>query len=486
MNKLLHQLLYKSKNLTVSGQTDIEITDIVIDSRKVTEGSLYIAFDGTVSDGHDYIHTAIEAGAVAVLCSKKEFVNDKAVFILTEDTRAASGEIVKAFFDAPDEKLTLVGVTGTNGKTTVATLLFEFFTTVGKKCGLLSTVENRIGKDIIPATHTTPDIINLYRLLKQMADDEVTHCFMEVSSHAIHQQRIAGLQFDLGIFTNLTHDHLDYHKTFEDYRDAKKMFFDKLPDTAFALTNKDDKNGLFMLQNTKATRYTYGLHGTADFNAKILELDFNGTLIQLDHKEVWVNLVGEFNVYNLLAVFASTCLIGDDNIDAPVVLSKLGKVNGRFEAMQGPNKVTAIVDYAHTPDALENVIETINKIRNQSVQLITVVGCGGNRDASKRPEMGKVSARNSNKVIFTSDNPRNEDPNTIIEQMEAGVEGQYYKKILKITDRKEAIKTALMLAAPGDIVLVAGKGHETYQEINGVKYPFDDRQIIQQVFNTLQ
>lgn len=486
MSKPLYELLQKSKNLAVSGNTDIAITDIVIDSRKVLAGCLYIAFDGTVSDGHDYINAAIESGAVAVLCAKKEFVNDSATFILSEDPRSAAGEIVKAFFDAPDEQLTLVGVTGTNGKTTVATLLFEFFTAVGKKCGLLSTVENRIGRDIIPSTHTTPDIVSIYRLLKQMADSGVTHCFMEVSSHAVHQRRIASLQFDLGIFTNLTHDHLDYHKTFEDYRDAKKMFFDKLPDTAFALTNKDDKNGLYMLQNTKATRYTYGLHGTADFNAKILEQDFNGTLIQLDQKEVWVNLVGEFNVYNLLAVFASTCLIGDDHIEAPVVLSKLGKVNGRFEAMQGPNRITAIVDYAHTPDALENVIGTINKIRNQSVQLITVVGCGGNRDASKRPEMGKVSARYSNKVIFTSDNPRNEDPNSIIEQMEAGVEGQHYKKILKITDRKEAIKTALMLAGTGDIVLVAGKGHETYQEINGVKHPFDDRQIIQQVFNTMQ
>lgn len=482
----LFELLNKSKNLNISGDTDIEIIDIVIDSRKVQKGSLYVALEGTISDGHQFIDKAIEQGAAAVLCSKKEFVNDNVAFIVSEKPRTTLGEFAKTFYEAPDEELILVGVTGTNGKTTVATLLFDFFTNTGNTCGLISTVENRIGNNVLASTHTTPDVVSVYQLLRLMVDEGATHCFMEVSSHAAHQQRIEGLEFNAGIFTNLTHDHLDYHHSFEEYRNAKKLFFDQLPDSAFAITNKDDKNGIFMLQNTKATRYTYGLHSHADFNARILEQDFNGTLIQIDHKEVWVNLVGEFNIYNLLAVFATTQLIGDEDIDAPVVLSKLGKVNGRFESIPGPDRITAIVDYAHTPDALENVINTINKIRNQSVNLITVVGCGGNRDAEKRPEMGKVAARSSNKVIFTSDNPRNESAEEIINQMEVGVEGQHYKKILKITDRKEAIKTAIMLAGPGDIVLVAGKGHETYQEISGVKHPFDDKKIIQEIFKNRQ
>lgn len=483
MKKQLKEILTNIKNLEITGDNSLEISEIVLDSRLVSPGCMYVALEGTVSDGHQFINQATEKGAVAIFCSNKEYITENACFVISQNPRIDLGMLAKNYFDKPDEKLTLVGVTGTNGKTTVTTLLFDLFSKLGYTCGLLSTVENRIGTTILQSTHTTPDVISVYKLLAEMVEKGASHCFMEVSSHAAQQQRIAGLDFDLGVFTNLTHDHLDYHVTFENYRDAKKLFFDNLPAKAFALTNKDDRNGMFLLQNTKASRFTYGLHGTADFYSRILEQDFNGTLIQLNNQELWINLVGEFNVYNLTAVYGVASLIyhGDENIE--LLLSSLGKVNGRFEALQGPNRVTAIVDYAHTPDALENVITTINKIRNQSVQLITVVGCGGNRDAAKRPEMGKMAARGSSKVIFTADNPRNEDPNEIILEMEAGVEGQHFKKVLKISDRKEAIKTALMLAAPGDVILVAGKGHETYQEINGVKYPFDDKKIIQELFN---
>jgi UDP-N-acetylmuramoyl-L-alanyl-D-glutamate--2,6-diaminopimelate ligase len=406
-------------------------------------------------------------------------------FVLVEQVTEALGTICGNFFDHPDRKMQVVGVTGTNGKTTVATLLYNLFQYKGATCGLISTVEYRIGSSTFPSTHTTPDIISVYSLIHQMAEANCEYCLMEVSSHAAEQKRIAGIEFAGGVFTNITRDHLDYHKTFDAYIKAKKSFFDMLPSTAFSLTNKDDRNGMVMTQNTKATKYTYSLHGSGDFNARILESDFNGTFIQINQTEIWVSLVGEFNAYNLAAVYGAAFLLTNGKEDIAVALSALPRVNGRFESIPGPNKITAIVDYAHTPDALANVLETIEKIRTKGEQIITVVGCGGNRDAGKRPEMGKIAARMSSKVIFTSDNPRDEDPEEIISAMIAGVEAQHYKKVLKITDRLEAIKTAAMLAMPGDVILVAGKGHETYQEIKGVKNPFDDKITISEIFKQL-
>jgi UDP-N-acetylmuramoyl-L-alanyl-D-glutamate--2,6-diaminopimelate ligase len=407
-------------------------------------------------------------------------------YIQVSDVTEALGEITLQFYDEAADQLVIVGTTGTNGKTTVSTLLFELFTKLGYVCGLVSTVENRIGNKIIPSTHTTPNVIALHALFAQMVEEGCTHCFMEVSSHAIDQNRIAGIKFAGGIFTNITHDHLDYHKTFENYIKAKKRFFDQLPAESFAITNKDDKNGMVMLQNCKATKYSYGLRGTADFKVRVLESDFNGMLLQINGKDIWTSLVGDFNAYNFLAVYGAAFLITEGIEEIEVPLSALGRVNGRFEAIAGTDSKTAIIDYAHTPDALENVIKTINNIRQNGVKLITVVGCGGNRDAEKRPEMGGIAARLSDKAIFTSDNPRNEDPNTIINQMEAGVEVHLLKKILKITDRKEALKTAILLSDPGDVILVAGKGHETYQEIQGVKHPFDDKKIMAELFNQLK
>jgi UDP-N-acetylmuramoyl-L-alanyl-D-glutamate--2,6-diaminopimelate ligase len=378
-----------------------------------------------------------------------------------------------------------VGTTGTNGKTSVSTLLFDLFTLRGNRCGLVSTVENRIQQTIIPSTHTTPNIAALHKLLAQMADAGCSYCFMEVSSHAIDQQRIAGVPFAAGVFTNITHDHLDYHKTFDNYIKAKKQFFDGLPSTAIAITNKDDKSGMVMLQNTKAMRYTYAMKQMADFTVKVIEHDFTGMQIHLNDTEFWSSLIGGFNAYNLCAVYATAFLLTDGDEELPIQMSALGKVNGRFEVIRGPQRITAIVDYAHTPDALKNVIQTINDIRKNSANLITVVGCGGNRDQTKRPEMARIAAEMSNRVIITSDNPRMEDPLEISNQMEAGVPPQHYKKILKISDRKEAIKTACMLANPGDIILVAGKGHETYQDIRGVKHPFDDKVVVSESFKLI-
>lgn len=462
-----------------------EITGLSIDSRKIKPGYLYAALTGTSVDGHSFIDGSIEKGAAMVLCSNRpEQLTEGIWYLQTPNVHEVLGQICGNFYDHPDKALTLVGTTGTNGKTTVSSLLFELYSNQGYDCGLISTVEYKIGKDVFPSTHTTPDIISLYDLLNQMVESGCTYCFMEVSSHAIDQKRIAGLQFAAAIFTNITHDHLDYHGTFAHYLQAKKAFFDHLDSSAIAITNKDDKNGLVMLQNCKASKYTYGLGGSADFTVKIIESDFNGMLLKCGTEEIWVSLVGDFNAYNLCAVYSCATLLGGvENLG--VELSKLGRVNGRFEALAGPNKITAIVDYAHTPDALENVLTTINKIRNQNAQLITVVGCGGDRDKSKRPEMGKIAARMSTKVIFTSDNPRSEDPATIIDEMESGVEGQHYRKIMKNTDRKQAIRAAILNANPGDVVLVAGKGHETYQEIMGIKHPFDDKLIIIETFKQL-
>lgn len=465
---------------------DCQIVDLQIDSRKVGNQHLYAALKGTQADGHQFIQNAINAGCNAVLCNElPENIHPQVCYIATENVEEFLGMLCREFHHNCIENLTIVGTTGTNGKTSVSTLLFDLFTKIGYKCGLISTVEYRIGNEIFPSTHTTPDIIGLHKLMAQMANNGCTYCFMEVSSHAVHQKRISGIPWAIGIFTNITHDHLDYHGTFDNYLKAKKAFFDQLPSSAVAITNKDDKNGLVMLQNTKAIRYTYAMKQAADFTVRVLEHDFTGMQLQLNKQELWTPLIGEFNAYNLCAVFAAAFVLtqGDENL--AVKMSALGTVNGRFQVLRGPNRITAIVDYAHTPDALENVIKTINQIRNNSVNLITVVGCGGNRDQAKRPIMGKIAAAHSNKAIFTSDNPRNESPETIIEQMQEGVEPQHFKRTLKITDRKEAIKTACMLAQTGDVILVAGKGHETYQEIQGVRHPFDDKIAIQEAFNLI-
>jgi UDP-N-acetylmuramoyl-L-alanyl-D-glutamate--2,6-diaminopimelate ligase len=483
--KNLNQLLTSVRNAKVHGDRELQIQGLTIDSRTVKSNYLYAAMTGTQVDGHEFIEKAIELGARAILHSNEVAHIEGVSYIKVDDVSEALGQISLQFYDEASDNLIIVGTTGTNGKTTISTLLFELFTKLGYVCGLVSTVENRIAHKIIPSTHTTPNVIALHALFAQMLEEGCTHCFMEVSSHAIDQNRIAGIKFAGGIFSNITHDHLDYHITFDNYIKAKKRFFDQLPSDAFAITNKDDKNGSVMLQNSKATKYTYGLKGNADFRLRILESDFNGMLLQINGKDIWTSLVGDFNAYNFLAVYGAAFLLteGEEEIDIP--LSALGRVNGRFEAIAGTENKTAIVDYAHTPDALENVIKTINNIRQNGVNLITVVGCGGNRDTSKRPEMGQIASKLSDRVIFTSDNPRNEDPNAIIDAMDGGVEIQFKKKVLKITDRKEAIKTAILLSNPGDVILVAGKGHETYQEVNGVKYPFDDKQIISELFNEL-
>jgi len=466
--------------------TSIYINDITIDSRKATSGVLFAAIKGTQVDGRSFINQAIEQGCSSILCSvlPKE-INPHCCYIQCDDVPQVLGEICKHFHHNIIDNLIIVGTTGTNGKTSVSTLLFDYFTKQGFTCGLVSTVEYRIANNILPSTHTTPDIVGLHKLLAEMAHAGCTHCFMEVSSHAAHQNRIASIPFALAIFTNITRDHLDYHGTFDNYLKAKKSFFDNLPSSAMAITNKDDKNGMVMLQNTKAIRYTYAMKQAADFTVRVLEHDFNGMQLQLNKQELWTPLIGEFNAYNLCAVFAAVFLLTEGDEDAAVKMSALGTVNGRFQVLQGPKRITAIIDYAHTPDALENVIGTINQIRKNNAQLITVVGCGGNRDQGKRPQMGKIAANLSNRVIFTSDNPRNESPETIIQQMQDGVEPHHYKRTLKITDRKEAIRTACMLAQPGDVVLIAGKGHETYQEIQGIKHPFDDKLITLESFNLI-
>ena len=484
--KMISQLLGKLSPIAIHGNPDTHILGLQIDSRKITAGQLYAAMPGTTVDGHQFIESCIENGATGILCSTlpKE-LNPEVCYILVENVANTLGEMCLNFHDRKAENLCIVGTTGTNGKTSVSTLLFDLFTLRGNRCGLISTVENRIEQTIIPSTHTTPNIVALHELLAQMADADCSHCFMEVSSHAVDQQRIAGVPFAAGVFTNITHDHLDYHKTFDNYIKAKKQFFDGLPSNAVAVTNKDDKNGMVMLQNTKAMRYTYAMKQMADFTVKVSEHDFTGMQLHLNDTEFWSPLIGGFNAYNLCAVYATAFLLTDGDEELPIQMSALGKVNGRFEVLRGPQRITAIVDYAHTPDALKNVLQTINDIRKNGVNLITVVGCGGNRDITKRPEMARIAAEMSNRVIMTSDNPRMEDPQEILNQMEAGVPPQHYKKILKISDRKEAIKTACMLANPGDIILVAGKGHETYQDIQGVKHPFDDKIVVSESFKLI-
>lgn len=470
------------------GRFNLEIKGIHFDSRKIEKDFLFVATRGVQSDGHDFIDQAIENGAIAVVCETlPSSVPLPTTYIEVLDSHDALGKIASAWNSYPSEKLTLVGITGTNGKTTIATLLYKLFQDLGYKTGLLSTVCNYINQEQKPTTHTTPDAIQLNALLKEMVDAGCTHAFMEVSSHAVVQKRISGLKFRGGIFTNLTHDHLDYHETFEAYRDAKKLFFDQLPETAFALTNKDDKNGLFMLQNTKAVKKTYSLLSLADFKAKVLEYHFNSTLMIINGKEILTQFVGKFNAYNLLAVYGGAICLGEDPDKILLSLSTLQSVAGRFQAFHSPEGYTAIVDYAHTPDALVNVLNAINEVLEGKGNVITVVGCGGNRDKKKRPVMAKEAVRLSNYAILTSDNPRFEEPEEIINDMAEGLkDSPSSKKTLKITDRKEAIRTACLLAQTGDVILIAGKGHEDYQEVKGVKHHFDDREVVLAIFNENQ
>lgn len=479
--KLLKDILYKVRIIEVVGSTNVAITGISFDSRKIEKDSLFVAIKGTQSDGHKYIDDTITKGAIAILCEElPEDRNEKITYIKVSDTTAALGIVAGNFYDNPSESLLLVGVTGTNGKTTTVTLLFSLFKKLGYTVGLISTVKNQINNDLYPSTHTTPDAIELNALLRQMVDKGCTHCFMEVSSHAVVQNRIAGVHFAGGVFTNITHDHLDYHKTFDEYIKAKKGFFDMLGADAFALTNKDDANGEVMLQNTKAVKKTYSLRSMADFKCKVVENQFSGLHLNIDNNEVWSKLIGNFNAYNLLAIYATAILLKEDKTNVLTTLSSLSSVEGRFQYIRTDNGIIGIVDYAHTPDALTNVLKTINDIRTGNEQVITVVGCGGDRDAAKRPMMAKIACDLSNRVILTSDNPRSEDPDTIIKQMQKGVDGVNRKKTLSITDRSEAIKTACSIANPGDIILVAGKGHEKYQEIKGVKHSFDDMLVLQE------
>ena len=480
----LKELLTNIKPLDIKGNAEVDITGINIDSRRIDNGHIFVAMKGTQVDGHKFIPKAVEMGAKAVLCEDMpEQTTDNVTYIKVESTEDCVGKVATIFYGNPSAKLHLVGVTGTNGKTTIATLLYNMFRKMGHKCGLLSTVCNYIEEQAIPADHTTPDPIELNRLLAMMVDAGCEYAFMECSSHAIAQKRIGGLKFAGGIFTNLTRDHLDYHKTFENYRDAKKAFFDMLPKTAFAITNADDKNGMVMVQNTKAQVRTYSTRQMADFKARILECHFEGMYLEIDGNEVGVQFIGKFNVSNLLAVYGAARMLGKEPQDILLVLSSLKSVSGRLEPIYSPEGYTAIVDYAHTPDALENVLNAIHEVLKGKGSVITVCGAGGNRDKGKRPLMAKEAVKNSDKVIITSDNPRFEEPQDIINDMLAGLTATQMKKVISIVDRKEAIRTACMLAQKGDVILVAGKGHEDYQEIKGVKHHFDDREILRTIFD---
>ena len=479
----LSELLKDIQPLSIIGNADVDVTGVNIDSRRVKDGHLFVAMKGTQVDGHKFIPKAIELGAKAILC--EDLPEDKAegiTFVQVESTEDVVGKVATLFYGDPSKKLTLVGVTGTNGKTTIATLLYNMFRKFGYKCGLLSTVCNYIDREAIPADHTTPDPIELNALLSKMVEAGCQYAFMECSSHAIAQKRIGGLKFAGGLFTNLTRDHLDYHKTFENYRDAKKAFFDGLSKDAFAITNADDKNGMVMVQNTKAKVKTYSVRQMADFRAKILELHFGGMYLEIDGREVGVQFIGKFNVSNLLAVYGAAVMLGKEPEDILVALSTLKSVNGRLEPIQSPDGYTAIVDYAHTPDALENVLNAIHEVLNGKGNVITVCGAGGNRDKGKRPIMAQEAVKQSDKVIITSDNPRFEEPQDIINDMLAGLNAQQMKKVVSIVDRKEAIRTACMMAQKGDVILVAGKGHEDYQEIKGVKHHFDDKEVLREIF----
>ena len=475
--KRVSDLVGNAGIVSVTGDSSTVIGDISFDSRNVGPETLFVAVRGTRSDGHDFIASAVQAGARAVICEKlPDNAGSGVCWIKTDDSARTLGVVASEFYGNPSSSLKLTGVTGTNGKTTIATLLYRMFTKLGYKCGLFSTVCNYIVNTELPATHTTPDPVELNRNLAAMVEAGCDYAFMEVSSHAVDQKRIAGLNFAGGIFTNLTHDHLDYHKTFDNYLKAKKAFFDSLPSSSFALVNNDDRNGKVMLQNCRAPGYTFSTRGISDFRCTVLEQDFSGMALRIQGEDVWTRFVGDYNASNLLAVYSASVILGAEKEEVLRILSELKSVPGRLEVVEGPGGISCLVDYAHTPDALKNVITTINRIRPGDKQLITVVGAGGDRDRTKRPEMAAITAEGSSKVILTSDNPRTEDPDKILDDMEAGITPDVSRKVLRITNRREAIKTAVMLAAPGDVVLVAGKGHENYQEINGIKHHFDDRE----------
>jgi UDP-N-acetylmuramoyl-L-alanyl-D-glutamate--2,6-diaminopimelate ligase len=484
LSKLIDNIAVKA----ITGSTDTEITGVDIDSRQVQKGHLFVALPGTLTDGHRFIGKAIEQGAAAILCENTDWqkgteTDTLPTVIVVQSTEVAVGPVATTFYGNPSQTLKLVGVTGTNGKTTIATLLYNLFRQTGHKCGLLSTVCNYIDGQPIPASHTTPDAIQLNSLLKRMVDEGCEYAFMECSSHAIAQHRIGGLKFAGGIFTNLTRDHLDYHKTVENYRNAKKMFFDMLPKGSFAITNADDKNGLFMVQNTKATVKTYSVRSMADFRARLVECHFEGMYLEIDGREVGVQFIGKFNVSNLLAVYATAVMLGMEPEQALVTMSTLHSVAGRLEPIRSPEGFTAIVDYAHTPDALENVLRAIHEVLQGKGNVITVCGAGGNRDKGKRPLMAQEAVKQSDRVIITSDNPRFEEPQDIIDDMLDGLDAKQMKKVVSIVDRREAIRTAVMMAQKGDVILIAGKGHEDYQEIKGVKHHFDDREVVRECFS---
>ena len=484
--KNLSEIIKSIDTIEIIGNTEISVTDIVFDSRKVINDCVFVATKGTHVDGHQFISKAIDKGAKVIVCQDIPLeISAELVYIKVENTTRVLGLMASLFYDEPSSKLKLVGITGTNGKTTTVTLLYNLFKKLGYKVGLLSTVRNYIDDKIIEATHTTPDAVQINYLMSKMVDQGCQYCFMEVSSHAIDQNRIEGLNFAGGLFTNITHDHLDYHKTFSDYIKAKKKFFDNLKPESFALINSDDKNGNIMVQNTKAQIKKYSINSFADFKAKIIESHFEGSMLNIDNTDVWSYFVGRFNAYNILAAYSIAIMLGFDKREILTSLSELKPVEGRFETLRSKNGITAVVDYAHTPDALQNVLNAINQIRTDEQELITVVGAGGDRDKTKRPEMAKITSENSNKLILTSDNPRTENPEEILNDMKTGIAKEDLKSVLSIVDRKEGIRTACLLAKKGDIILVAGKGHETYQEINGVKHHFDDREIIKQIFNEL-
>jgi len=484
---VLKDILYGVALKAVVGSTDVPVAAVNFDSRKIAQGHLFVAIRGLLADGHDYIDKAVKQGATSIVCeSLPAKLHDNVTYVEVDNSGKSLAIIASNFYGNPSENLKLVGVTGTNGKTTVTSLLYQLFKKAGYKVGLLSTVKIMVDNKMYKATHTTPDSLTINKYLQDMNDEGVEFCFMEVSSHGIHQYRTEGLHFEGGIFTNLSHDHLDYHNTFAEYRDVKKKFFDELPSQAFALTNVDDKNGPVMLQNTKAKQYTYALKQYADYKTQILENQFGGLLLKVNDSDVWTRLIGNFNAYNVLAIYATAELLGLEKVEILRLISDLENVSGRFQYIVSDEKITAIVDYAHTPDALKNVLETINSIRTKNEELITVVGCGGDRDKTKRPKMGHIASALSTKVIFTSDNPRSEKPEVILSDIEAGVEPQNFKKTLTIEDRKQAIKAACQMAQPNDIILIAGKGHETYQEVNGERSDFDDLKIVQELLKQLQ
>ena len=485
--KILKDILYKVNLEAVIGSTQVAVNSLQFDSREVALNDVFFAIKGAISDGHAFISQATNQGALVIICEQMpEKVINGITYVRVRDAHKALAIVAANYYDHPSKNLKLVGVTGTNGKTTIASLLYQQFSKAGFEVGLLSTVDVKVGKAVFPATRTTPDPVTINAYLQKMNQAGVEYCFMEVSSHGIAQERTAGLYFSGGIFTNLSHDHLDYHSSFSQYRDVKKLFFDQLSPEAFALVNTDDKNGPIMLQNTKARKFTYALKSHANYKAKVLESEFSGQLLRINGQEVWTKLIGAFNAYNILAIYAAADLLGLPQLENLKHISGLTAVSGRFQYFISQGKINAIVDYAHTPDALENVLNTINSIRTKNEELITIVGCGGDRDRTKRPIMGRIAAELSTKVIFTSDNPRSEDPDKIIEEVEAGVEPQNYNKILSVTNRRQAIKTAVQMARANDIILIAGKGHETYQEINGKKLDFDDLEIVTNYLNTLE